>query len=340
MKNYACDYNMGSCPEILEALCNANSEQFATYGFDALSDRAKEKIRLAIENPEADIYFLIGGTQTNAIALSYLLRPWEGALCAETGHIAVHEAGAVEAGGHKVLAVKGNPDGKISIPALRAWLETFALDGSNAHMVQPGAVYISQPTEFGGVYCREELTELREICDRYGLRLYADGARLAYALGSVGNDVSLPVLASLCDAFYIGGTKCGALFGEALVFPKKEEPFFTFRKQNGALLAKGWLLGLQFDVLFTDGLYERLGRNAIDCAGCLRERLEAKGVSFAVDSPTNQQFLRVKNSELTALSQRIGYEMWELGEESSVIRVCTSWKTNEDDLNEIVRAFE
>lgn len=339
MIDFSCDYNCGCADEILFALTEANKSRQITYGFDPYCEKAKEKIKKAVRNENADIYFLVGGTQTNAEALSYFLKGYEGVLCAETGHIAVHEAGAVEATTHKVLPVKNGEMGKIDIAALRKWLVTFYNDGSYPHMVQPGAVYISHPTEYGGLYSKKEIEEIRSICDEYKLVLYLDGARLAYALESEDTDVTLADLGRLCDAFYIGGTKCGSLMGEALVFREKAPMFFTHRKRAGGLLAKGYLLGLQFDVLFTDNLYSRLGKNAIKCAMLLKKGLKEKNVHFFCDSPTNQQFVILNNEELKKLDGKIGYDVWEKRENETVIRFCTSWKSTEDEINELISLF-
>lgn len=342
MLDLSCDYNCGALDEIIEALAKANGSQPGTYGIDGICDSAKAKIKAAVKNENAEIYFLVGGTQANSAVLSAILAPYEGVLSASTGHIAGHEAGAIEHSGHKVLPVKNGEQGKIDLDALTEWLRAFYADETYPHMVQPGAVYISHPTEYGGIYTKAELLRLREICDEYSLRLFADGARLAYGLASESADVDLPLLGQVCDAFYIGGTKCGALFGEAVVFrDEKVAPhFFTVRKQQGALLAKGWLLGLQFDVLFTDGLYLRAGERAIQSAARLKKGLEAKGVEFYTDSPTNQQFILLKNEELAKLDGRVGYSVWEHPDpQHTVIRLCTSWQTTTEDVDFVVGLF-
>mgnify|MGYP003291842111 CR=1 FL=1 len=339
MLSLSCDYNWGCTPEILQALTEANARQFTPYGQDELSQRAKDKIRAAIGNPEADIYFLIGGTQTNSVALAAMLAPYEGVLCAGTGHITDHEAGAIECTGHKVLPVVGDEQGKISLDALQEWLVRFFADGFHDHIVHPGAVYISQPTELGGVYTKAELRALRRICDRYGLRLYVDGARLAYALGSRDNDVTLETLGSLTDAFYIGGTKCGALFGEALVFKKTMPHFFTLHKQHGALLAKGWLTGLQFDVLFTDGLYQRLGAHADRLAELLRDGLQALQIPLLPPSPSNQQFALLTDEQVEKLAGRFGYDLWGRQGAYTQVRFCPSWANTEEQILALLDAL-
>lgn len=339
MLDFSCDYNCGCAKEILLEIEKANDSRYKTYGFDEYTDRAKEKIRKALNNEKADIHFLFGGTQVNAAAISYFLRPFEGALCAQTGHIAIHESGAIESTAHKVLPVKNGEMGKIDIAALKQWLVDFYNDGTHAHMVPPGLVYISQPTEYGGLYKKEELLRIREICDEYKLRLYIDGARLAYALESRENDVSLKDLGKIADAFYIGGTKCGALFGEALIFREEAPLFFTHKKRMGAHMAKGYLCGLEFDVLFTDGLYQRLGANAIECAEMLKKGLREKNVEFLCDSPTNQQFVVLSDEELRMLDGKIGYDIWEKKGEKTAVRFCTSWKTTKEEVSELLSLF-
>ena len=253
--NFASDYMEGAHPQILQRLLETNLEKTAGYGFDKYSEAAREKIRKACEAPEAEIFFLVGGTQTNATVIDALLCSYQGVIAAETGHISTHESGAIEHSGHKVLALPGE-NGKLSAETVRACLDTYRLDENRDHTVMPGMVYISQPTEYGTLYSLAELEALNGVCRAAGIPLYLDGARLASALACPENDAHLPDLARLCDAFYIGGTKCGALFGEAVVFPKKNTVphFFTIVKQHGALLAKGRIAWMQFDALFTDGL--------------------------------------------------------------------------------------
>ena len=340
MIDLSCDYNIGCAPELLAALTAANEVQHNTYGSDAFSARAKEKIRLAVETPEADVYFLVGGTQTNATVLSAILRPWEGVVAASSGHIAVHESGAVEATGHKVLTLEADEYGRLLPGTLRAYLRGFYADETFPHMVQPGAVYLSQPTEYGGLYTAAQLREIRAICDEHGLRLFVDGARLAYALAAPETDVTLPLLGALCDVFYIGGTKCGALFGEAVVFRSPQPCFFPAHKQRGALLAKGFLLGLQFDALFTDDLYLRLGRRGVGCAMRLRDGLHALGVSFSPESLSNQQFPILTAEQLARLEGKVGYEIWQRRcDGSAVVRLCSSWHTTEAEIDAVLAAL-
>ena len=341
MIDLSCDYNVGCAPELLAALTAANAESSATYGFDRYSDAAKEKIRAAVENPEADVYLLVGGTQTNATVLAAILSPWEGVIAAGSGHIAVHESGAVEATGHKVLPLAPDEFGRLQPETLREYLRGFYADPTYPHMAQPGAVYISHPTELGGLYTADMLLRLRALCDEYGLRLFLDGARLAYALAAPGTDVTLPLLGRLCDVFYIGGTKCGALCGEAVVFREKQPHFFSAHKQRGALLAKGFVLGLQFDALFTDELYLRLGKQGTDCALRLRRGLEALGVPFSPESESNQQFPVLSAEQLRKLEGKVGFEVWQsFPDGSAVCRLCCSWRTRAEDVDAVLEALQ
>ena len=341
MIDLSCDYNIGCAPELLAAITAANDEFNATYGFDRYSLRAKEKIRAAVENPEADVYLLVGGTQTNATVLAAILSPWEGVIAAESGHIAVHESGAVEASGHKVLTLAPDEQGRLLPETLGYYLRAFYADPTCPHMVQPGAVYLSQPTELGGLYTADMLRRIRRLCDQYALHLFVDGARLAYALAAPETDVTLPLLGQLCDVFYIGGTKCGALCGEAVVFREKQPHFFPAHKQRGALLAKGFLLGLQFDALFTDGLYFRLGRQGTDCALRLREGLRALGVAFCPESGTNQQFPVLSAAQREQLEGKVGYEVWTpRSDGSAVCRLCCSWHTRPRDVEAVLEALK
>ncbi len=341
MIDLSCDYNIGCAPELLAALTAANDEANATYGFDRYSDAAKEKIRAVVENPEADVYLLVGGTQTNATVLAAILSPWEGVITPGNGHIAVHESGAVEATGHKVLTLAPDEYGRLQPGTLREYLRSFYADATYPHMAQPGAVYISHPTELGGLYTADMLRQLRALCDEYSLRLFLDGARLAYALAAPETDVTLPLLGQLCDVFYIGGTKCGALCGEAVVFREKQPHFFPAHKQRGALLAKGFLLGLQFDALFTDDLYFRLGRQGTDCALRLREGLRALGVAFCPESGSNQQFPILSAAQREKLAGKVGYEIWTpLEDGSAVCRLCCSWHTRKEDVDAVLAALK
>ncbi|MBR2325475.1 MAG: low specificity L-threonine aldolase [Clostridia bacterium] len=328
MLHFVNDYSEGACEEILRRLMETNLQPESGYGYDTFTASAKEKIRRACGTPEAGVYFLVGGTQTNKVVIDSLLAPYEGVLCAASGHIALHEAGAIEHSGHKVLPL-AHKNGKISAEQVKDYVDAFFADPTYPHMVHPGMVYISHPTEYGTLYTREELAALSEVCRACKLPLYLDGARLGYALASPESDLSLRDIAVLTDAFYIGGTKVGALMGEAVVFPKAEpKGFFTRVKQNGALLAKGRLTGLQFDTLFTDDLYYRLGENGVKTARRLREIFLDKGYKFYIDSPTNQTFVILENAKMQALSEKVRFDYWEKYDEThTVVRFCTSFAT-------------
>ena len=328
MLSFASDYTQGAHPAILERMSQLNLVQQPGYGEDPICRSAREKIRAACACPEAEVFFLVGGTQANATILSACLRNYEGVIAAHTGHIAGHEAGAVEATGHKVITLPGE-NGKLRAADLEAYLASFYADDAHDHMVRPGMVYLSFPTEYGTLYSRAELTAIASLCRRYELGLFVDGARLGYGLASPSCDVKLPDLAALCDVFYIGGTKVGALFGEAVVFPRKApQCFFTTVKQHGALLAKGWLLGLQFDTLFTDGLYAAISRHAVELALQLRGELAARGYEFYIDSPTNQQFVVLSAEDLRRFSEKVEVTVWERLEDGrAVVRLATSWAT-------------
>ena len=308
MLYFASDYQEGAHPAILARLNEINMQKNPGYGTDAICASAREKIRTACACPEAEVHFLVGGTQTNVTVIDALLRGYQGVIAADTGHISVHEAGAIESGGHKVLTLPHSL-GKITAEQIADLCQAYWQDQNREHTVMPGMVYLSQPTEWGTLYSLSELTAIREVCTQFEIPLYLDGARLAYALACEENDVTLPDLARLCDAFYIGGTKCGALFGEALVVPQPGllPHFFTTVKQHGALLAKGWLLGLQFDALFSDELYLSIGKPALGAAKALREGLLRAGYCLAVDAPTNQIFVVLENGVLERLSKQVAF---------------------------------
>lgn len=332
------DYSEGCHPEVLDAITKTNLDPQTGYGFDAYTLRAFEKIKKAINKEDAEVYFLTGGTQTNMMVIDTVLKPYEGVISAVTGHVAGHEAGAIEASGHKVLTIK-QKDGKIAASDVKDWIDTFYNDANHSHMVHPGMVYISHPTEYGTLYSKKELEELHEVCKEYNIPLYLDGARLAYALAAKTNDVSLEDLANLVDIFYIGGTKCGALCGEALVFTHNNMPshFLTLVKQHGALLAKGRLNGVQFDALFTNDLYQRLGKNAIDTADVIRNALKEKGYQIFIENPTNQVFVVMDNEQLKTIGEKVVYSFWEKYDDThTVIRFATSWATRMEDVNKLL----
>ena len=334
MLYFANDYTEGACKEILDAFIRTNDEKLPGYGTDKYTLSAKEKIKKVCKNDNADVYLLTGGTQTNAVVIDALLESYEGAVAAETGHINVHESGAIEFTGHKVMPIPQH-EGKINAVELRKFIETFYNDQNHQHMVYPGMVYISHPTEYGTLYTKEDLTELSKVCRDYGIPLFVDGARLGYGLMAKNTDITLEVLCELCDVFYIGGTKIGALSGEAIVFTHNNTPknFVTFIKQHGALLAKGRLLGVQFDTLFTDNLYFRISKHAIEMSEILKRELAEKGYRFYFESPTNQQFVIVENSKMEELSKRVVFSFWEKYDENhTVIRFATSWATKKEDV--------
>lgn len=333
--SFESDYNNGCLPEILRRLSETNDEKSSGYGFDPYTERAKDRIRKACEMTEAEVHFLVGGTQTNATAIDSLLQGCEGVLSVDTGHINVHESGAVEAFGHKVLVLPGIAGGKMAASQIDDYMRKFLADETYPHMVQPGMVYITLPTELGALYSRKELADIYTVCQQYGLRLYVDGARLGYGLMAEGNDIDLPFLAHHCDAFYIGGTKVGALLGEALVYTNTRAPkyIFTIIKRHGALLAKGRVLGLQFDTLFTDGLYFRVSRHAIDMAQALRKVFAKHGLSLGIDSPTNQQFVILSKEQKQRLAEEIAFEIWEpLPNDHLLCRFVTCWAITEADI--------
>ena len=332
------DYSEGAHPKILQRLIDTNMEQLPGYGTDLYCSRAAEKIRNLCRCPEAEVYFLSGGTQTNQIVINTMLRQYEGVIAASTGHINVHEAGAVEFTGHKVLEVSRH-DGKIDIPSLKSFLDTFYGDPSHEHMVFPGMVYISHPTEYGTLYTMDELTEISRICGEYRIPLFMDGARLITGLACPENELSLPDIARLCDVFYIGGTKAGALCGEAVVFTGNSCPphFMTMVKQHGALLAKGRLLGVQFDALFTDDLYKETGSNAIETASLLKKGFLEKGYVLFNDSPTNQIFVVLEDKKAEELKEHVVFSFWEKQDSThTIVRFATSWATKKDDIEKLL----
>ena len=337
MLHFENDYNKGAHPALLEALVQTNLEGLSGYGTDKYTVSAIEKIRQATKCPHAQVTFLSGGTQTNQLVIDALLQSYQGVIAAETGHVASHEAGAIEFSGHKVLTLP-HKDGKLEPALVRQFIEDFFADGNHEHMVFPGMVYISHPTEYGTLYSKSELEQLAQICRQFEIPLFLDGARLGYGLAA-DTDVDLASITELTDVYYIGGTKMGALIGEAVVFTKENQPkhFVPIVKQHGALLAKGRLVGVQFDRLFTDGLYMELGRHGIEMARQLQKILEEKGYPFYLQSPTNQQFIILENAQLEKLSQAgLAYSFWEKYDENrTVIRLATSWSTSQEDLDEL-----
>ncbi len=338
MLHFDSDYMEGAHPAVMERLVKTNLESTPGYTEDSYCSQARDLIRKACTCPEAEVYFLVGGTQTNAIAVSAVLKPYEGVVAADTGHINQHEAGAIEATGHKVLGLP-HTDGKLQADVLDRYMSGFLADESAGHMVCPGMVYISHPTEYGTLYSLSELRALSDVCRRYGLPLYMDGARLGYGLAAPDSDVNLEDIASLCDMFYIGGTKAGALFGEALVItaPVALRQMITHIKRQGALLAKGRLLGVQFGALFSDGLYLEISRHAIRMAGLLTDALKSKGYVFFTPPQTNQVFPVLDSGALARLRQNATFSIWQRLDQSHVVaRFVTSWATREEDVRELI----
>lgn len=338
MLDFTNDYSEGAHPRILERITETNMEQLPGYGYDRYSNSAKEKIRQACACPDADVWFLVGGTQTNQTVIDAITPSYAGVVSAASGHVSVHEAGAIEATGHKVLTLP-SPNGKINAADLEQYCADFYADGNHEHMVYPGTVYVSQPSEYGTLYSKAELTAIAETAHKYNMQLFLDGARLGYGLTAQGNDLTLEDIARIVDVFYIGGTKVGALFGEAVVFTKHNAPahFTTQIKRHGALLAKGWLLGLQFDTLFTDQLYTRIARNANDKADQIRTALKAKGYHVAYQNTTNQIFVIMDQPTIERLSESVRMGFLEKYDEThSVMRICTSWATTQEHTDQLI----
>lgn len=331
------DYLEGAHPNILDKLVASNFEQTPGYGTDTYCESARQKIRTACNCPDAQVHFLVGGTQTNATVIDGILKSFEGIIATNCAHIEVHEAGAIEFGGHKVITLP-EKDGKLQAKDVAEYLNKFYNDTSFEHMTIPGAVYISHPTEWGTLYTKQELSDLAQICQQYNLPLFLDGARLGYGLCAQNTDVTLSDIAKYCDVFYIGGTKVGALFGEAVVITKPNliPHFFTIIKQHGALLAKGRLLGIQFDCLFTDNLYLKIAQNAIDKAEQLKTILKAKNYKFYLETDTNQQFIILENTQIEKLRQQISFSFWEKYDENhTVVRFATSWATPQESIDKL-----
>lgn len=340
MIRFESDYLEGALPEVMQALCDTNYAQTPGYGEDEYCREAADMIRAKCSAPDADVHFLVGGTQANMIVITAALRPHQAAIAAETGHIAVHETGSIEAAGHKVITLKSG-DGKITAAQVRSCVEAHWNDSTHEHMAQPALVYISQPTENGTVYSLAELEALSAVCREKGLLFYVDGARLGTAL--VSSDMTLPDLARLTDAFYIGGTKLGALFGEAVVITNRAiaRDFRYIVKQRGGMFAKGRLLGVQFGALMHDGLYERTAKREVDLAMKLRAAFEAKGWPLCYDSPTNQQFPIVPDAVLEKLAEKYTFSHWgKVDDSHTAVRFCTSWAIREEDVDALIADIE
>ena len=337
MLSFESDYILGAHEAVLEALIKTNGEVMSGYGNDTHTKRAKELIKCACASSESEVFFLTGGTQANKVVISTMLKPFEAVVSATTGHIALHEVGAIEFTGHKVIELPQH-EGKLRAADVRTYLEGFWADENNAMMVVPKMIYISHPTEYGTLYSLDELTSLRALCDEYGMTLFLDGARLGYGLMSRHTDVTLPDVARLCDVFYIGGTKVGALCGEAVVFAKGKTPerFLSQTKQHGAMLAKGRLTGVQFEALFENGLYFEISKNAIDRAEELKELFLSRGYELFLDSPTNQQFVILDDEQMAKIGEKCRYGFWErLPDGRTVVRFATSFATTKSEIEEL-----
>lgn len=334
MVSFESDYIEGALPEILDALVKTNMEQLSGYGADEYTQSAKEKIKKECNCLKAQVAFITGGTQTNQLVISTMLKQYEGVVAPQTGHVSSHEAGAIEYTGSKVITIPGH-NGKMDAVELKQYLSDFYSDGNHEHMVFPGMVYISFPTEYGTIYSKKELSDIYKVTQEYKLPLFVDGARLGYGLASKQCDMTLPEFASLCDIFYIGGTKVGALCGEAIVYTKGNMPehFENLTKKHGALLAKGRLNGIQFDTLFTDNLYFKAAEHAIEMAELVKNAFKSKGYKFLLDSPTNQQFIILENSKMQELSKKVKFCFWEkVDENHTAVRFATSWATKKENV--------
>ncbi|MBR5768243.1 MAG: low specificity L-threonine aldolase [Clostridia bacterium] len=341
MVSFVSEYIAGAHPDVLRRIVETNLECLPGYGADKYTEAAKEKIIREL-GVDADVEFIAGGTQTNAVVISTMLRDYEGVVAAESGHISAHEAGAIEYTGHEVLTIPGH-EGKIDPGELKEYLSAFFADPNHEHMTFPGMVYISHPTEYGTLYSKAELTEISGICRGYGIPLFLDGARLGYGLMSRRADLTLRDVAELCDVFYIGGTKVGALCGEAVVFTRGNTPphFMTSVKKRGALLAKGRLLGVQFDALFTDGLYMRIGKHGAEAAERVKNIFLSHGFELFIDSPTNQQFVILEDGYMKKLGRYVAFDFWEKPDDGhTVVRFATSWSTTESDIEGLEKAIE
>ena len=342
MIQFQCDYNEGAHPLIIKRLTETNMEQTVGYGEDPHCEEARRLIKQACQSDNADVHFLVGGTQANTTVIAHILRPYQGVLAATSGHINVHETGAIESTGHKVLAIP-TEDGKLTAKQIDEAMQAHIHEDGPEHMVQPGMVYLSFPTEIGTIYSHDELKAIRTVCNKYDLPLFVDGARLGYGLCSPECDLTLPQLAQLADVFYIGGTKVGALFGEAVVIMNEtlKRDFRYSIKQHGGMLAKGRLLGLQFATLFTGILYFDIAQHAINEAMRIKAALQAKGIGFLIDSPTNQQFPIFTDTQIATLSEHFMLSLWQrIDEEHTAMRICTSWATKTESTDALIRAIE
>lgn len=332
------DYMVGAHPRVMERLVETNMLHTVGYGHDEFSAEARQKILAACGLDDGEVYLLMGGTQANAVVIDRMLDHNDGVIAAETGHINVHEAGAIESNGHKVLTLPSH-DGKLRAEEIRRYVEDFYRDETHQFMVRPGMVYVSFPTEYGTIYTRGELEAIAEVCREYDMPLYVDGARMAYGLAASKGDVTIKDLARISDVMYVGGTKCGALFGEAVVTRRPEllPRMESVVKLHGATLAKGRLLGVQFAALFDGGLYEEIGRHGVEMAIRLRAGFEEKGYAVYMDSPTNQQFFMLPNEMIDALKRGASFELWgPRGERETPVRFVTDWSTTRENVDALL----
>ena len=342
MIRFECDYAEGAHPQILKRLEETNFEQTKGYGEDEHCENARRIIRRLCENENADVHFLVGGTQTNTTVIASTLRPHQGVISAITGHINAHETGAIEATGHKVIALPAE-NGKLTAVQVQQTYDDHWNDANHEHIVQPGMVYISNPTEGGTIYTKQEMQALSDVCRKNKLPLFMDGARLGYGLAAEGNDLTLPDITKMCDVFYIGGTKIGALFGEAVVITNDalKKDFRYLIKRHGGMLAKGRLLGIQFETLLENGLYFEISRHAVQMGMLIRNAFKSKGFSFLCKSPTNQQFPILTNEQIMWFSKKYAFELWTKTDDShAAVRFCTSWATREEDVLALIKDIE
>lgn len=341
MYQFQCDYSEGAHPRIMSRMMETNLEQTVGYGMDEYCEKARMVVRNAIGREDADVHFLVGGTQANATVISSILRPYQGVISAFTGHINVHETGAIEHSGHKVLAQPAE-NGLLEASQIRKVMEEHLAEDGPEHTVQPGMVYISFSSEVGTVYSLQQLKDISAVCREYGLPLFIDGARMGYGLAADGCDVTLADISSLADVFYLGGTKQGALFGEAVVIVNEalKKDFRYHIKQNGGMLAKGRLLGIQFLTLFEDGLYFEVSQHAVSLALKIRDAFRAKGFPFLVDSPTNQQFPILDNATMERLAKDFRFSVWQkIDAGHTAVRFCTSWATRPEAVEALIAAL-
>ena len=342
MLYFQCDYAEGAHPSIIKALADTNMVQTPGYSTDSFTESAKEKIRKRLKRDDVDIHLVVGGTQANLIVISSILRPYQGCIAADTGHINTHETGSIEATGHKVIAIPGE-DGKIKASQIKDYCAFHYSLGNREHIVQPGMVYISLSTETGSMYTKKEVEDIYAVCKEYDMKLFIDGARLGYALAAEGNDIAFEDLPDLCDVFYIGGTKCGALFGEAIVIvdPTLTKDFRYMIKQRGAMFAKGRLLGIQFDCLFTDDIYFKINAKAVEYALQIKRAFNRKGIRSYGSSMTNQQFVLLNKEQQEYFAKNYVTDYFDrYDDEYDIIRFCTSWATQEENVKTLLKDIE